>query len=459
MHAWTPIVCLMSITAQGNPARNPVATAALPIRSIELDEPSMADLEPLVDLIGQARVVALGEGSHGAGSDFRAKARLIRFLHERLGFDVILWEAGIYDVRYLMDALDAHTPPPQAAARALYAHWAASEEVASLLEYVEAERTAGRPIDIGGFDLQISRPFRTTGPLVRDLRSFFETDDGTLLPEEYAARLDSLRVRAAAAEAFATSVENEGRASRYFAPTYRALAALGPDLLHVIDEQSNALRARHSPRQIALIRQMLKSLSGLERINEPLPGDPERPKWDFVRRWNERELVNTANIDWYVHARYPDRKIIIWAHNAHVVEGFLTSNFSKFSAIAPTELPIRPSGLQIRTALGDELFSIMFTAYEGSVRRMDDALALTSKTVPLEPAPEGSLEERLHTAGFRYAILPLGAARPPFSDWLNTPRVGRIDTEFLPPQVLDWRRVADAMFFIDIVEPSMIAVP
>ena len=197
------------------------------------------------------------------------------------------------------------------------------------------------------------------------------------------------------------------------------------------------------------------------RIHElPLVPAPERrPKWDFVRRWNERELVNTANIDWYVHARYPDRKIIIWAHNAHVVEGFLTSNFSKFSAIAPTELPIRPSGLQIRTALGDELFSIMFTAYEGSVRRMDDALALTSKTVPLEPAPEGSLEERLHTAGFRYAILPLGAARPPFSDWLNTPRVGRIDTEFLPPQVLDWRRVADAMFFIDIVEPSMIAVP
>jgi erythromycin esterase-like protein len=110
-------------------------------------------------------------------------------------------------------------------------------------------------------------------------------------------------------------------------------------------------------------------------------------------------------------------------------------------------------------ALGDELFSIMFTAYEGSVRRMNNALALISETVPLEPAPEGSLEQRLHATGFRYAILPLGAARPPFSDWLDTARVGRIDTEFVAPQSLAWRLVADAMFFIDMVEPSVIAVP
>lgn len=419
-----------------------VANHAIPISSIDLEHGSMDDLEPLVELIGDARVVALGEGSHGAGSDFRAKARLIRFLHERMGFDVILWEAGIYDMRYL------------SADQALYAHWAHAEEVRSLLAYLEEERATGRPMEMAGFDLQISSPFHSTARLIDGLLRFFTAGDQSMLSPELAERLDRLRSDAEEAAAFAARVREAGPASDRFAPTYRELAALAADLLHAIDRSENELKHRRSPRQTALVRQMLKSLVGLDRIHEPLPGEPDRPRWDFVRRWNEREIVNAANIDWYVHSRYPDRRIIIWAHNAHIAEGFLTPDFSTFSVTAPAELPIRPSGTLIRMALGSDLFSIIFTAYEGSVRQVQDALALTSDTARLEPAPEESLEGRLHAAGFQYAILPLGAAGGSLSTWLNTPRVGRIGTEFLAPQSLPWKRVADAMFFVDQVEPS-----
>lgn len=85
---------------------------------------------------------------------------------------------------------------------------------------------------------------------------------------------------------------------------------------------------------------------------------------------------------------------------------------------------------------------------------MSDALALSVDTVTVDPPPAGSLESRLHEAGYAYAILPLAAAKPPLATWLDVPRTGRIDTEFLSPQTLSWKRVADAEFFIDHVEPS-----
>src|SRR5690606_14206214 len=71
---------------------------ATPVRSIDGADEDFTDLEPLAGAIGAARVVQLGEPSHGAGAAFSAKARLCKFLHQRLGFDVLVWESGLYDV-------------------------------------------------------------------------------------------------------------------------------------------------------------------------------------------------------------------------------------------------------------------------------------------------------------------------------------------------------------------------
>jgi erythromycin esterase-like protein len=51
------------------------------VRTIDAADQDFSDLEPLIDAIGSARVVQLGEPSHGAGSSFAAKVRLVMFLH------------------------------------------------------------------------------------------------------------------------------------------------------------------------------------------------------------------------------------------------------------------------------------------------------------------------------------------------------------------------------------------
>jgi len=53
--------------------------------------------------IGNSRIVVLGEESHGDGATFLAKVRLIKFLHQKMGFDVLAWEAGLFNCQE-MDA-------------------------------------------------------------------------------------------------------------------------------------------------------------------------------------------------------------------------------------------------------------------------------------------------------------------------------------------------------------------
>ena len=64
--------------------------------------PSVTDFSDLAgfrDAIGSSRVVLLGEQSHGDGTTFLAKTRLIQFLHQELGFDVLAFESGLFDLK------------------------------------------------------------------------------------------------------------------------------------------------------------------------------------------------------------------------------------------------------------------------------------------------------------------------------------------------------------------------
>ena len=67
--------------------------AAMPLTSTEPGG-GVVDLRPLAALLGEAKVVGLGESAHGVGELFTMKHRLIEFLVTELGFTTIAFEAS-----------------------------------------------------------------------------------------------------------------------------------------------------------------------------------------------------------------------------------------------------------------------------------------------------------------------------------------------------------------------------
>lgn len=73
---------------------------AVPLSSIDPDSLNYSDLQEIGKAIGEARVVMLGEQDHGDGPGYHAKTRLIKYLHEKKGFNVVAFEADFFNINY-----------------------------------------------------------------------------------------------------------------------------------------------------------------------------------------------------------------------------------------------------------------------------------------------------------------------------------------------------------------------
>src|SRR5919106_5384558 len=81
-------------------------------------EPGPAGLAPLVEAFGDARVVLVGEASHGTHEFYRTRAELTKALIERKGFNLVAVEADWPDA-YRVNRWVRHASAERDAAMAL----------------------------------------------------------------------------------------------------------------------------------------------------------------------------------------------------------------------------------------------------------------------------------------------------------------------------------------------------
>jgi hypothetical protein len=63
-----------------------IKTNAIRLSTVQAGN-GFADMEPLAKIVGNARIVALGEATHGTREFFQLKHRMVEFLATRMGFD------------------------------------------------------------------------------------------------------------------------------------------------------------------------------------------------------------------------------------------------------------------------------------------------------------------------------------------------------------------------------------
>ena len=65
---------------------------------INAELPGKEDLQLLKKEIGDKRIVFLGEATHEDGATFEVRTKIVEFLMEEKDFDVVLFEAGMFDL-------------------------------------------------------------------------------------------------------------------------------------------------------------------------------------------------------------------------------------------------------------------------------------------------------------------------------------------------------------------------
>jgi erythromycin esterase len=382
---------------------------AVKIHAIDPGNPrygDFSDLEPLKAAIGDARIVLLGEATHEDGATFRAKARLVKFLHREMGFDVLTFEGDAIGYRGLYEALgDPDIPVAQAASRAA---WSTISDLDPLFEYVRTHKSAERPLFLDGFDYMLNTRWAEAQFMER-LRKAVEGLDLTDAERDFVANARSW---------------SHYRDRQVPADSDEAVSVI-EGLMRRLDENRKALSAVHGKEPYELVRRLLAGF----RHNYTYGKTREDGT-----RWNIRDRGMASNVEWLARDVYPGRKLIVWAASAHTARDL------------PSALPSFPNafslGQGVHEAFGEEAYSIAFISHEGSSGADLGTRVVNERKIP--PAPEGSVEGLLAAAGFDYAFLDLRSR--PEGHWLRGPISARPFGHGSSTQT--WSRNFDAFFFI-----------
>ena len=164
-----------------------------------------------------------------------------------------------------------------------------------------------------------------------------------------------------------------------------------------------------------------------------------------VTRENRRDRINADNLRWLIDTCYAGRKIIVWAHNAHVMNAWYSRGFDSVS-LEPLAEGMKTMGVWLAAWYGADLYKIGMTTWQGR----DGWVG--SQAAPVPAAPLDSLEERLHRLGAPEAFLSLRGKRssgpmPGASVSMRIPKY-KVETVTKPAQPFD------ALYFIDTMKPA-----
>jgi erythromycin esterase len=371
-----------------------------------------ADLQFLRNIIGERRLVQLGESGHGVAEFNSAKVRLIQFLHQQMGFDVIAFESSLFECFVANTHGGTGAQMLQAA---IFGVWA-TEEVTPLFDYIQKTQSSDRPLVLAGFDVQFS------GAAMLGRPAFFRRIVGAI-DEGYAAEVEAFDtefVRRVRSEGTSYAVQHEVAVSEFYTRLETFLRDRRPALAAAFPgDLSPVVAERAAWSSVRFVQQLAASGT--------------RPPWEVNEGVNVRDRGMADNLTFVRQQMYAGRKVIVWAHNFHIRH-----------ANAATASPYTTMGQFVAERFRDELYTIGLYMNRGTA-------ALNNRTVyAISPAPEGSMEWVLASAG------------PPalFVDFLHQRRESGNAWMFQPVGTREWgtERVAmvprdqyDGVLFIDLV--------
>jgi len=383
-----------------------IAECAEPITSI--DE---VELGPLLERIGDARVVLLGEATHGTSEFYRMRARITQELVLRRGFTSVAVEADWPDAamadRYVRD-LPQRPRRWQPFARFPTWMWR-NRETQALLEWMRV------------YNQEVAEPTRKVSFSGLDLYSMYTSAYEVI---RYLDRVDPLAAAAARARyggltPWQADPAAYGRAvltGRMTSCEADVVAMLRDLLVRRLDY------ARQDGDDFLDASRNAAVVAGAERYYRVM-------YYGATASWNLRDQHMFDTLEALLAHRGPDSKIVVWEHNSHIGDA------------AATEMGARGEhnvGHLCRTRFGTAMFNIGFGTHHGLVAAAHD-WGEPMERMRVRPSHAESYERLFHDAGLPAALVHLrDPARDELRDELSEPRLERaIGVVYRPETELD----------------------
>lgn len=357
---------------------------ALPIATTDVGSDT-SDIAELATLLAEARVIGVGEATHGTREFFRFKHRLLERLVEHHDLTLLAMEANFADAERIDAWVRGGEGTVEDAMKGVFVVWR-TEEIRDVLVWMRewnANPTHKRKIGFRGYDVQ------GAGESISALRAYFQRVDPA--GEQLLTPLEPLQ-RKPNSRAGIELTEAEAEATRV------AVAA-------VAERLAGARRryvGRSSASEHAL---MLQHARAVEQARARFAGK------DWIARFAARDLAMAQNVVWLAEQIPADERVLVWAHNGHI-------------QIAQSTLPATNMGMHLREHLGRDYLPVGFVLGEGTYRAWVKPTEPVIADVTVGPREPGWVAEAFAQAGPpNFAIDLRTAETGPARDWLFSPQI------------------------------------
>jgi erythromycin esterase len=293
-----------------------------------------SDLAPILAAVGNAKIIAMGEATHGTGDFFAMKGRIFRYLAEHDGVRVLAMEANWADGQVIDSYLQTGNGNLSKILRRTWNY----QEVLELLQWMRRYNEV-HPHALHFFGMDMQQPDTAIPYILSYDRTF---DPGSV---------DAIT---------------------------QALTCINkPTMLLFTKELSNANQCINNTR--AVVQQLIDERHGQttedrgayltafhasELVEEAAI---EYAKSNIEEKAATRDLAMAHNVEWLSTTLYPASKVFIWAHNDHIAVG----------------LEAWPSmGTILRESYGADYFAIGQTFDHGKVAEAQMEAADVSPAAP-----------------------------------------------------------------------------
>jgi erythromycin esterase len=403
------------------------------VKAINPEAENFEDLQFLKKEIGDRRIVALGEQTHEDGATFEARGRLVEFLMEEMGFEVVLFEGGIFDLE-VGNQVAQETKSVDSLTQYLYDFWSDAAQHKALFGYFDTRLKNGDPTYFGGFDCKHTSKAGIRGTNYTDaLIAAIQTHNADILThdnfESYLSIWKHFEEKRASGHVAKIRIkmkdeekENLRTLSKWLQTELEAAdASFWQQIVHTTDESMIAYSDMR----------LYKLVFGVK---------------SFVPINNRRDELMAENLTYLLEEKYADKKVILIGATYHFVRNNDLLMNSKIKGLHINESTI--TGDLIHPTFKDEIYTIGFTAYDGYYGMVEGDKSGDEIDAPTH---SNSVEHQLNSRNYEQAFLPLNTTKND-AFWSNYPSLRLYDYE-TDLQSNDWSEIVDAVFFIRTMEP------